>query len=214
MPANEHWSDILEQGYMKGAAKSPFSMDMPPQSDPWGGPPINPGGGAGHQAGTISPQMASAGANAGGSGSNPIYRGPGMPGQQQNDPYGGVSQGAPVGLDAIKKLMAGDTTSMPVSALSSGGSPLTIPGGSSVGNMAPGYASQVPESAIQGFDPTNLAAAIPNIGMNLAGLGNTTAGRGVNAATNVGMAAAQGGMNPISDISAIASLVKLFGHLF
>ena len=63
------------------------------------------------------------------------------------------------------------------------------------------------------FDPTSMGlAAIPAVGKMLGLRGS--AADGLSAATGIGSAALQGGMNPLSDLSAVMSLVKLFGGLF
>lgn len=71
----------------------------------------------------------------------------------------------------------------------------------------------VDTSSTFGFDPTSIAiAAAPQLA-KMFGL-KGTAGDAVGAAAGVGSAALQGGMNPVADVGALMSLVKLFGGLF
>lgn len=66
-----------------------------------------------------------------------------------------------------------------------------------------------------GFDPTTLAlAAVPQLA-RLAGLKqDSIGGSGLSAATSVGSAALQGGLNPIADVGAGMSIVNFIRKLF
>lgn len=65
------------------------------------------------------------------------------------------------------------------------------------------------------LDPTSAAvSAVPMLAQMFGLKSDSDASRGLSAATSVGLAAAQGGLNPISDIAAVVSLIKLFGGLF
>jgi hypothetical protein len=66
---------------------------------------------------------------------------------------------------------------------------------------------------LSGADMGSGAAAVVPILSKMFGL-KGTAGNAVGAAAGVGGAAAQGFVNPISDVAAVMSLVKLFGGLF
>jgi len=99
--------------------------------------------------------------------------------------------GTESGLGGFESLL-GNAVGESTKDLSSGASGVL----DGIGDMGPGVAT----------------AAIPMLGRMFGLKGD--AANGLSAATSVGMAAAQGGLNPISDISAVMSLIKLFGGLF
>jgi hypothetical protein len=77
--------------------------------------------------------------------------------------------------------------------------------------MAPTFMEGI-GSGLSNMGPGIAAAAIPVLGRMFGLKGD--AANGLGAATGVGLAAAQGGLNPISDIGAVYSLFKLFRGLF
>lgn len=208
---DKHWTDYLEEGYMRGMKKSPFSSDVPVMPNPYldvpGAPPAGarPGGGGGT---TMSPQYAQAQANS----PNTVY--PKAPPMQPGYLESGMAGGAFQGADLLKRFMERNNLNQPVNAMASGG-PVTIPAGLNVGNVAPELASQVPAQAVGNLNPIGVASMVPGLALDAAGVGKQPWAQGVKTAATVGAglaaAPATGGLSLIPvGIEALRKFMGIF----
>ena len=131
-----------------------------------------------------------------------------------------LSPAAKTAEDVVSKMsdmgggygkLAGEMLDVPTTgdAMEGIGSELTRDSSKSLSDAVSG----VDTSSPLGFDPTSAATAAAPMLAKMFGL-KGTAGDAVDAAAGVGGAALQGGVNPIADVGALISLVKLFGGLF